>query len=118
MPRNVVVSVGILWGRPGMRTCGISVELARPAVGAMRISLAHVSRSDAQDTEARLIRQSLDDFLLGSLDLYPGQVLSAVHAVARRTGRSGPTMTALDIAAYLQARDMPSFGKRLLADLD
>ena len=25
MPRNVVVSVGILWGRPGTRTCGIFV---------------------------------------------------------------------------------------------
>ena len=67
---------------------------------------------------APLIRQSLDEFLLGSLDLYPGQVLGAVHAVARRTGRSGPAMTARDIAAYLQARGMPAFGKRLLADLD
>jgi hypothetical protein len=67
---------------------------------------------------APLIRQSLDEFLLDSLDLYPGQVMSAVHAVARRTGRSGPAMTARDIAAYLQARGMPAFGKRLLADLD
>jgi hypothetical protein len=25
VPRNAVVSVGILWGRPGTRTCGISV---------------------------------------------------------------------------------------------
>jgi hypothetical protein len=50
-----------------------------------------------------LIRQSLDEFLLDSLGLYPGQVISAVHAVARRTGRSGPAMTARDIATYLQA---------------
>jgi hypothetical protein len=67
---------------------------------------------------APLIRQSLDEFLLGSVDLYPGPVISAVHAVARRTGRSGPAMTAWDIAAYLQARGMPAFGKRMLADLD
>jgi predicted nucleic acid-binding protein len=67
---------------------------------------------------APLVRQSLDEFLLGSLDLYPGQVISAVHAVAGRTGRSGPAMTARDIAVYLQARGMPAFGGRLLADLD
>ena len=65
-----------------------------------------------------LIRQSLDEFLLDSLDLYPGQVVSAVHAVAGRTGRSGPAMTARDIAAYLQARGAPAFGERLLANLD
>lgn len=64
---------------------------------------------------APLIRKSLDEFLIDSLDLYPGQVISAVHAVARRTGRSGPTMTARDIATYLQARGMPTFGERLLA---
>jgi hypothetical protein len=67
---------------------------------------------------APLIRQSLDEFLLDSLDLYPGQVISAVHAVAGRTGRSGPAMTVRDIAAYLQARGMPAFGERLLASLD
>ncbi len=67
---------------------------------------------------APLIRQSLDEFLLDSLDFYPGQVISAVHAVARRTGRSGPVMTARDIATYLQARGMPTFGGRLLANLD
>jgi hypothetical protein len=67
---------------------------------------------------APLTRQSLDEFLLGSLDLYPGQVISAVHAVARRTGRSGPAMTTRDIAAYLQARGTPGFGERLPANLD
>ena len=35
-----------------------------------------------------------------------------------RTGRSGPAITARDIAAYLQARGVPAFGKRLLANLD
>lgn len=65
-----------------------------------------------------LMRQSLDEFLLDSLDLYPAQVISAVYAVARRTGRSGPAMTARDIATYLQARGTPAFGERLLANLD
>jgi predicted nucleic acid-binding protein len=67
---------------------------------------------------APLIRQSLDEFLLTSLDLHPFPVISAVHAVARRTGRSGPAMTARDVAAYLQAKGAPAFGKRLLANLD
>jgi hypothetical protein len=65
-----------------------------------------------------LTRQSLDEFLLDSLDLYPGQVVSAVHAVAGRTGRTGPAMTARDIAVYLQVRGTPAFGERLLASLD
>ena len=64
-----------------------------------------------------LTRQSLDEFLLDSLDLHPGRVISAVRAVASRTGRSGPTMTARDIAAYLQAHGTPAFGGRLLAEL-
>jgi hypothetical protein len=57
---------------------------------------------------APLIRQSLDEFLLDSLDLYPGQVIGAVQAVAGRTGRSGPALTTRDIATYLQARGMPA----------
>jgi predicted nucleic acid-binding protein len=65
-----------------------------------------------------LFRQSLDDFLLDTLDLYPAQVASAVKAVARRTGRSGPAMTAQDIATYLQAHGTPTFGDRLLVELD
>lgn len=52
-----------------------------------------------------------------SLDLHPELVVSAVHAVADRTGRSGPAMTAHDVAAYLQAHGMPAFGERLLAGL-
>jgi predicted nucleic acid-binding protein len=67
---------------------------------------------------APLTRQSLDDSLLDSLDLHPAQSVAAVHAVARRTGRSGPAMTAHDIAAYLQAHGTPAFGERLLTELD
>lgn len=65
-----------------------------------------------------LSRQSLDDFLLDSLDLYPAQVVAAVRAVARRTGRSGPAMTARDVAVYLQTHGTPAFSERLLRELD
>lgn len=65
-----------------------------------------------------LFRQSLDDFLLDSPDLYPAQVIAAVRAVARRTGRSGPAMTVRDVAAYLQTHGTPAFGGRPLAELD
>ena len=64
-----------------------------------------------------LVRQSLDDFLLDTLDLHTGPVISAVRAVAARTGRSGPAMTTRDIGAYLQAHNAPAFGERLLAEL-
>ena len=64
-----------------------------------------------------LVRQSLDDFLLDTLDLHPGSVTSAVRAVAARTGRSGPPMTARDVAAHLRAHNTPAFGERLLAEL-
>jgi predicted nucleic acid-binding protein len=67
---------------------------------------------------APLSRQSLDDFLLDTLDLQPGQIVSAVRAVARRTGRSAAAMTARDIAAYLQEHHAPAFGERLLRELD
>jgi predicted nucleic acid-binding protein len=64
-----------------------------------------------------LIRQSLDKFLLDSLELHLGLVITAIHIVARRTGRSGPAMTAREIAIYLQTRSMPAFSERLLAEL-
>jgi predicted nucleic acid-binding protein len=38
---------------------------------------------------ASIARQSLDDFLLDLLDIHPGQVVTAVRAIARRTGKSG-----------------------------
>ncbi len=66
---------------------------------------------------APLTRQSLDDFLLDTLDLHPGPVIIAVRAVAERTGRSGPPMTARAVAAYLHAHSAPAFGERLLAEL-
>jgi predicted nucleic acid-binding protein len=66
---------------------------------------------------AELTRQSLDDFLLDTLDLYPDLVSRAVHAVAARTGRSGPAMTALDLATWLQTHSAHAFGERLLAEL-
>jgi predicted nucleic acid-binding protein len=64
-----------------------------------------------------LTRQSLDDFLLDALDLHPSQVVVAVRAIASRTGRSGPAMTAHDIAAYMHAHGTPAFGERLLGAL-
>jgi predicted nucleic acid-binding protein len=66
---------------------------------------------------APLARQSLGDFLLDTLDLHAGLVVSAVRAIAGRTGRSGPAMTASDIAVYLQTCNAPAFGERLLAEL-
>jgi PIN domain-containing protein len=42
---------------------------------------------------------------------------AALPAIAGRTGRSGPPMTARDIAAYLQIRNTPAFGERLLAEV-
>jgi predicted nucleic acid-binding protein len=66
---------------------------------------------------APLCRQSLDDFLLASLDLHTVEAVAAVRAVARRTGRSGPAMTARDVAAYLQAHGTPAFGERMLTEL-
>jgi predicted nucleic acid-binding protein len=67
---------------------------------------------------ASIARQSLDDFLLDLLDIHPGQVVTAVCAIAGRTGKSGPRMTASEIAAYLSAHGTPLFGGRLLAALD
>jgi predicted nucleic acid-binding protein len=63
---------------------------------------------------ASLIRQSLDDFLLDIFDLYSEQVVAAVLVVASRTGRSGPALTATEIAAYLSAHGAPAFGEMLL----
>jgi hypothetical protein len=65
-----------------------------------------------------LVPSRARDVLLDSLDLYPAQVIAAVRAVARRTGRSGPAMTARDVAAYLQTHGTPAFGERLLTELD
>jgi predicted nucleic acid-binding protein len=67
---------------------------------------------------ASIIRQSLDDFLLDTFDLHPGQVVTAVRAIAGRTGKSGPRMTASEIAAYLSTHGAPLFSERLLTALN
>jgi predicted nucleic acid-binding protein len=63
---------------------------------------------------AALIRQSLDDFLLDVFDLHPEQVINAVAVVAARTGRSGPPLTASEVAAHLSTRGAPAFGQQLI----
>jgi hypothetical protein len=65
----------------------------------------------------KLARQSLDDFLLDQIDLHPRQVVTAVNAVASRTGRHGPRMSATDIAVYLQGHGALAFANFLLAEL-
>jgi len=67
---------------------------------------------------ASITRQSLDEFLLDVLDLHPAQVVMAVHAIAGRTGKSGPVMTASEIAAYLSTHGAPAFGERMLTALN
>jgi predicted nucleic acid-binding protein len=95
----------------------------RHVVAAARAGRADVIVTDnltdfpAAALPAPLVRHSLDDFLLDTFDLHPGLVISAVRAIASRTGRSGPPMTARDIAAYLQVRNTPAFGERLLGEL-
>ena len=131
LPGPAVRADGDIFSRCARDGLGITSR-RRPAPGPGDrhvVAAARAGRADVIVTDnvadfppgalpAPLVRQSLDEFLLGSFDLYPGQVISAVHAVAGRTGRSGPAMTARDIAAYLQARGMPAFGERLLANLD
>ena len=55
MPRNAVVSVGISWGRPGTRTCGIFVGhagglrwLTQPAVQGLRTPACGQVRGSAR----------------------------------------------------------------------
>ena len=67
---------------------------------------------------ASITRQSLDDFLLDIFDLHPGQVITAVRAIAGRTGKSGPRLTASEIAAYLATHGTPLFGERLMAAIN
>jgi hypothetical protein len=92
------------------------------------VAAARVGRADVIVTDnladfpptallAPLTRQSLDEFLLDTLDLHPRLITSAVSAVAGRTGRTGPVMTAREIAAYLQGHGTPTFGERLLVEL-
>jgi hypothetical protein len=95
----------------------------RHVVAAAQVGHADVIVTDnlahfpAAELPAPLVTQSLDQFLLDSLDLHAGRVVSAVRIVASRTGRFGPVLTAPDIATYLQAHGTPAFGERLLAEL-
>ncbi len=64
---------------------------------------------------ASITRQLLDDFLLDIFDLHPEQVITAVRAIAGRTGKSGPRMTPPEIAVYLSTHGTPLFGEQLVA---
>jgi hypothetical protein len=64
---------------------------------------------------ASITRQLLDDFLLDIFDVHPGQVVTAVRAIAGRTGKSGPRLTPLEIASCLSAHGTPLFGEQLVA---
>jgi hypothetical protein len=59
----------------------------------------------------------LDEFLLDTLDLHPVQVVAAVRSVAARTGRSGPALTPLDVAAHLESHGLAAFAGRLITEL-
>lgn len=96
----------------------------RHVVAAARAGRADVIVTDNLDDfppaalPTSIIRQSLDDFLLDIFDLHPSQVVTAVRAIAGRTGKSGPRMTAPEIAAYLSTHGTPLFGERVTAALD
>ena len=56
-----------------------------------------------------LLTQTLDEFLLDSLDLHRAAVISAVVRVANRTGRCGPRLTPVDVADFLAGTSAPAF---------
>ena len=68
---------------------------------------------------ASIARQSLDDFLLDHLG-HPPSVRSSQPSAPSpgEPAKSGPRMTASEIAAYLSTHGTPLFGERLLAALD
>jgi hypothetical protein len=67
----------------------------------------------ANQLPSPLFTQTLDEFLLDSLDLHPAAVISAVVRVADRTGRNGPRLTPADVADFLAATSAPAFGAAL-----
>lgn len=82
------------------------------------VAAAVVGRADVIVTEnlkdfpaaalpAPLLVQSADTFLLDSLDLHPDAVLSAVRAVAARTGRHGPVRDPTQVVDAI--REAPQF---------
>ena len=60
-----------------------------------------------------LFAQTLDEFLLDSLDLHSTTVCAAVVRVAERTGRNGPSQSPSDIADHLRRTSTPEFGASL-----
>jgi hypothetical protein len=60
-----------------------------------------------------LLTQTLDEFLLDSLDLHSATVCAAVVKVAERTGRNGPSQSPSDIADHLRRTSAPEFGAAL-----
>ncbi len=70
-----------------------------------------------EELPVSMFSQTADTFLLDSLDLHPSAVLSAVRAVAMRTGRNGPPRSATEIATLLRDRQCPGFGAALLLAL-
>jgi hypothetical protein len=88
----------------------------RHVVAAALIGRADVIVTDntkdfpAEQLPSPLFIQTLDEFLLDSLDLHPAAVISAVVRVADRTGRNGPRLTPADVADFLAATSAPAFG--------
>jgi len=97
-----------------------SIELPDPddrhVVAAALIGRADVIVTDntkdfpADRLPAPLFTQTLDEFLLDSLDLHPAAVISAVVKVSERTGRTGPLLTPVDVADFLAETSASAFG--------
>ena len=60
-----------------------------------------------------LFTQTLDEFLLDSLDLDHQAVVEAVNQVAVRTGRNGPKRSPAEVADHLRLTSAPQFGAAL-----
>jgi len=100
-----------------------SIELPdlndRHVVAAALIGRADVIVTDntrdfpADQLPRPLFTQTLDEFLLDSLDLHPAAVLSAVVRVADRTGRNAPRLTPEAVADFLAGTSAPAFGTAL-----
>ncbi|HUW77626.1 MAG TPA: PIN domain-containing protein [Candidatus Nanopelagicaceae bacterium] len=65
-----------------------------------------------------LFTQTVDEFLLDSLDLYPSRVCEAIIKVAERTGRNGPRQSSTEVAEYLRRTSAPVFGVAVALLLD
>lgn len=97
-----------------------SIDLPDPTdrhvVAAALIGRADVIVTDntsdfpAEQLPSPLFTQTLDEFLLDSLDLHTVAVISAVVNVAERTGRNGPRLSPADVADFLAATSAPTFG--------